>query len=609
ALISEEENKSENNGILDLINQERILKEFKDKLERIPYDSKANKLLELLEQIHDRNPTEKVLIFTQFIDTLFYLKDLLKKSNNSYHVEIFYGGMNKDQKDEAVERFKESNKFSIMLSTEIGGEGRNFQFCRILINYDLPWNPMRLEQRIGRLDRIGQKSKEIYIYNFFIDGTVETDIIYALDKRIHLFEESIGQLEPILGNIESEIKNIVFSLDRIEKIKKLRKFREKLDVEIRRAREMEMKLDDLLIDKKSFQAEGLFSALASCREVKLSYGELFLFIYHFFNQQIHDHGEFEFFSNINEDLPLLDKMDSIVWIKISDNLARNSYFKLKNIYIGTFSLSMAREREDLEFFALGHPLINHVINYCRSSYFNGDFTILKVKKSKLKDLSTKFSLEEKKFYLLIFKITFQGFIIENQYLAVIIDDEGNEIEEFSDIILDISYCPDLFSFDSINPNDLNLNIEFLEEIINKARNIVNYKTFQWKSEIKRLNDKIYNKEIEKREKIYQYKKKVLTSKLESLELKLSRKKRKLPTKRQMENINKIDDETKKIEKLNKIKELKENIKVIESDILKLEKKLDELEFEYMDLQKDMKKRNQKKFLIKLSSLAMVKLVD
>ncbi|MHA1197423.1 MAG: hypothetical protein ACTSSM_15170, partial [Promethearchaeota archaeon] len=134
------------------------------------------------------------------------------------------------------------------------------------------------------------------------------------------------------------------------------------------------------------------------------------------------------------------------------------------------------------------------------------------------------------------KITFQGFIIENQYLAVIIDDEGNEIEEFSDIILDISYCPDLFSFDSINPNDLNLNIEFLEEIINKARNIVNYKTFQWKSEIKRLNDKIYNKEIEKREKIYQYKKKVLTSKLESLELKLSRKKRKLPTKLKLLNL-------------------------------------------------------------------------
>ena len=136
---------------------------------------------------------------------LFHLRDLLSKQ--SYSTYIFYGGMDRIEKQSAVEQFKADETFSILLSTEIGGEGRNFQFCRILVNYDLPWNPMKLEQRIGRLDRIGQQSKEIYIYNFFLEGTIETDIIFALDKRINLFEESIGQLEPIIGNIE-KVNNV-----------------------------------------------------------------------------------------------------------------------------------------------------------------------------------------------------------------------------------------------------------------------------------------------------------------------------------------------------------------------------------------------------------------
>jgi len=206
---------------LDLINQEKILKDFYEKLKSIPYDSKCDKLVELLKQIYNQNSNEKILIFTQFVDTLFFLRELLEKQEEQFNVELFYGGIDKIEKDRAVERFRTSKNFSILISTEIGGEGRNFQFCRILINYDLPWNPMKLEQRIGRLDRIGQKSKEIYIYNFFLEGTIETDIVFTLDKRIHLFEESIGQLEPILGKIEKDMKDLIFTEDEGKKRKRL----------------------------------------------------------------------------------------------------------------------------------------------------------------------------------------------------------------------------------------------------------------------------------------------------------------------------------------------------------------------------------------------------
>ncbi|MBY9013374.1 MAG: DEAD/DEAH box helicase family protein, partial [Candidatus Lokiarchaeota archaeon] len=227
-----ESTKGVEKAALDYLNQEKILKDFYTKLNAIPYDSKCQKLVELVDKIYRQNPNEKILIFTQFVDTLLYLKELLSSQREEYYIETFYGGLDKSEKDEAVERFRTSEKFAMLISTEIGGEGRNFQFARILINYDLPWNPMKLEQRIGRLDRIGQKSKKIYIYNFYLEGTIETDIMFALDKRIHLFEESIGQLEPIIGKIEKDIKNIIFTEEEGKRRKKFNEFNRKVDLEV-----------------------------------------------------------------------------------------------------------------------------------------------------------------------------------------------------------------------------------------------------------------------------------------------------------------------------------------------------------------------------------------
>ncbi|MFX1281072.1 MAG: DEAD/DEAH box helicase, partial [Promethearchaeota archaeon] len=248
---------------INIINQEKILKEFYNKLKNIPYDSKSDKLIEILDNIYSRNSDEKVIIFTQFVDTLKFLKELITNQQNKYFVQTFYGGLDKQQKDDAVEKFRNQQGFSILLSTEIGGEGRNFQFCRTIINFDLPWNPMKLEQRIGRVDRIGQESREIYIYNFYMEGTVETDVVYALIKRINLFEESIGILEPIIGKVEKDLKNVIFAEDDGRRRKNLNEFYRTLDDEIKKAKEIEMQLDDLMIDKKSFQMEGLISSLAS----------------------------------------------------------------------------------------------------------------------------------------------------------------------------------------------------------------------------------------------------------------------------------------------------------------------------------------------------------
>jgi SNF2 family DNA or RNA helicase len=169
-------------------------------------DSKADQLLSALDQIFGGHPGEKVVIFTQFIETQEFLAAALRR--NGLSVATFNGRMSLDDKENAVRKFREHEQ--VLISTEAGGEGRNFQFAHIMVNYDLPWNPMRVEQRIGRLDRIGQ-ARPVQIYNLFCEGTVEERVLEVLATRIGLFQETVGSLDPILGSVERDIERLVLS--------------------------------------------------------------------------------------------------------------------------------------------------------------------------------------------------------------------------------------------------------------------------------------------------------------------------------------------------------------------------------------------------------------
>ncbi|MFX1524529.1 MAG: DEAD/DEAH box helicase [Promethearchaeota archaeon] len=588
----------------NVLNQQHILNEFYTKLKNIPYDSKSDKLLEILSQIYSRNPNEKLIIFTQFVDTLKFLKNLLENDNANYFVEIFYGGLDKDQKDEAVERFRNNQDFSILISTEIGGEGRNFQFCRTLINYDLPWNPMKLEQRIGRLDRIGQESREIYIYNFYMEGTVETDVVYALIKRINLFEESVGVLEPIIGRIEKDLKNVIFAEDDGKKRKRLNEFYRTLDEEIQRAREIEMQLDDLMIDKRSFQMDNLISSLASCIDVKLTHNELYLLVKNFFDLSNNKYGTLE---SLEEGIEHNETLNHpLSKIKINKKFLSPHKFTTPDEYIGTFDLEFAKEREEYDFFALGHPLVNEILNFCMIDSFKGNFTILDLKKDTLpEDIKAQIA-NHQYFYLFIFTVKFQGYIIENQILTVLLDKDGNEYKTLQDFVLNIENYDTIFNFKN-NPETQHLLFDFILHLQSKAKNIIKSKTSIWKKEIRELNDKVFNIERNKKEKLYRYNRNALNLKAESLNQRLERNRNKLPTKRHLQNINRLQDESQKKVRLQNIQKLEEEIREIERDISLIEKKFDELSFEHEDLKNEMKRRNLSKFYTNLLSFAVLRL--
>ncbi|OGS48201.1 MAG: hypothetical protein A3K68_06525 [Euryarchaeota archaeon RBG_16_68_13] len=139
---------------------------------------------------------EKVLVFTQYLRTLEYLRSILEAEG--HRVAVYHGGLSRHSKDEAVRAFRGDRQ--IFLSTEAGGEGRNLQFARALVNYDLPWNPLRIEQRIGRVHRIGQ-DREVHVVNLWARDTVEEYLIELLDRKIHMFELVVGELDLILGNL------------------------------------------------------------------------------------------------------------------------------------------------------------------------------------------------------------------------------------------------------------------------------------------------------------------------------------------------------------------------------------------------------------------------
>jgi SNF2 family DNA or RNA helicase len=137
---------------------------------------------------------EKFVVFTQFRGTLEFLARSLRAQG--IKVSLFHGALTLREKEAAIQQFRERSR--VLLSTEAGGEGRNLQFCRFLVNYDLPWNPMRIEQRIGRLHRLGQMH-DVHVFNFTATNTVEAYVLEIVHEKINLFRSVIGDLEMVLG--------------------------------------------------------------------------------------------------------------------------------------------------------------------------------------------------------------------------------------------------------------------------------------------------------------------------------------------------------------------------------------------------------------------------
>lgn len=166
-------------------------------------DSKLADLQALLKA----ESKEKMIIFSYYRGTLAYLQRKFEEFGEA--VTVIHGGIPVENRWNEIESFRSSSGPRILLASEVGSEGIDLQFCRILINYDLPWNPMRVEQRIGRIDRVGQTARRLSIVNFKIHGTIEERIYERLHEKLEKFSNSLGDLDEVLG---TEVKRLTIDL-------------------------------------------------------------------------------------------------------------------------------------------------------------------------------------------------------------------------------------------------------------------------------------------------------------------------------------------------------------------------------------------------------------
>ena len=174
-----------------------------------PHDPKLEELRTVIREKQALS-NNKVMLFSSFRHTLHYLYEKLRA--DGVRVAMVHGGTPDEERVELRRMFERSREDSdaldVLLFSEIGCEGLDYQFCDCIVNYDLPWNPMRVEQRIGRIDRNGQQTESVAIVNLITPGTVDADIYERCLKRIGVFEQALGSSEEILGEISKEIKNI-----------------------------------------------------------------------------------------------------------------------------------------------------------------------------------------------------------------------------------------------------------------------------------------------------------------------------------------------------------------------------------------------------------------
>lgn len=159
-------------------------------------DTKYSLLLSQLRQLWRDEPEAKVIVFSSFKPTLHYLERRLNAEGVG--TELLHGSV-KESRSGILRRFEHNAASKVLLSSEIGSEGIDLQFCWVIVNYDLPWNPMRLEQRIGRVDRLGQKSPKVVILNLIYEGTIDDLIYQRLFVRLGIGARALGELEAVLG--------------------------------------------------------------------------------------------------------------------------------------------------------------------------------------------------------------------------------------------------------------------------------------------------------------------------------------------------------------------------------------------------------------------------
>ncbi len=354
---------------------------------KVRRDKKLDELLGLIDHIEQESPRgreEKILIFTEYRETQRHLVRVLEERYGKGSVVVIRGGIKLDRREEAEMEidavwapfaesgaldtpttkrtsqrlFRDHPQVRFLVSTEAGGEGINLQFCHICVNYDLPWNPMRVEQRVGRVYRYGQK-KVVQVYNFFNQGTIEEKVQTYFENRLRRAAEAIAQVtgedpEDIKGTLNGQLEveidpTKIYQRALVEGDLNKQTQQEIAEAVERAKRAYEIATQSLFRDVSSYSFDSYQRELAT----DISLSDLKAFTERFLSKhrrQLQQKG------------PLLEFL-------VPDALKPH---KLPERYrTATFERTLAIERPDVEFLALGHPFVDAMLSYVGSYDFGG----------------------------------------------------------------------------------------------------------------------------------------------------------------------------------------------------------------------------------------------
>lgn len=459
-------------------------------------DTKYDNMLKQLKLLDDSEPNRKILLFSYFKKTLEYLSKRLSK--DGYKNLMIHGDIKPEDRNEAMIGFRDNPTVRILLSSEVGSEGLDFQHCHVMINYDLPWNPMKVEQRIGRLDRFGQQSDRIIIINIVTNNTIEEKILTRLYERIKIFEESIGDLEPILGERINELTRDILSssLTEEEEFERIQQIADAIERERLQQQKLEEESSKLIGFDEYFQEEisrfAKFKNFISGDELKTFVTEFLkenypalklkrtsnpkIFILPMTNQ---------FLNNIRENTSPNDP----VLRKFIDAFYRNG----KNITV-TFDSEEANKDKTLEFINNQHPLVR-LINKYYDFHKDQLFPIAKIKVEYNK-------VPEGYYFYFIYLIEFTGARAEKRLETVVIKRDNLEI-----FPLEIS--EEFIGNVKIHGTDLDgmpeISVDELQKVFNIATKHIHQLREQREQELKRINDSLINNRIVSLKKSFEYK--------------------------------------------------------------------------------------------------------
>jgi SNF2 family DNA or RNA helicase len=316
------------------------------------HDSKIRGLLNIIDEIcrRENNPTTKFLIFTEFVETQYYIKEVLEACG--YAVEVLNGQMNTEEKMNARNTFKKDAEF--LISTDAGGEGINLQFCHVIINYDLPWNPMKLEQRIGRLDRIGQKHN-VLVFNFMIKETVEERVRNILEDKLNLIREQFGddKLSDILSTLQDDFNFEKLFIDAVVKREKEALELETIAQQIYEKAKEILNKDELLLPRTTLNHNNHTS-----KAVDLTSEHTKTLVNYYLLLK-------------GKSLNQYAKKEGVYHFEISESGVNK---KFKNV---VFDRNLATEEDSYEFLYINHPVVESILND-NSVYIDGNVCSLKI---------------------------------------------------------------------------------------------------------------------------------------------------------------------------------------------------------------------------------------